>query len=75
MNAPPGKTPDQGGNSHGQRGDAWTVTAYMISGPLFYGLIGWALDHWLGTVFFTPVGLLGGGAASVYLVYVRYVKS
>jgi hypothetical protein len=47
----------------------------MLSGPLFYGLIGWALDRWLGTGFLLPAGLLGGGVASVYLVYVRYVKS
>lgn len=49
--------------------------AYMITGPLVYGLAGWGLDSWLGTIAFLPLGLIGGGAASVYLVYVRYVKS
>ncbi|MDR7301144.1 hypothetical protein [Haloactinomyces albus] len=75
MNASSGKTPDQNGNGGGQRADAWTALAYMLSGPLFYGLAGWGLDEWLGTILFLPLGLVGGGAASVYLVYVRYVKS
>lgn len=47
----------------------------MLTGPLVYGLGGWGLDTWLGTTLFLPLGLIGGGAASVYLVYVRYVKS
>lgn len=49
--------------------------AYMLSGPLGYGGLGWALDQWFATMFLLPLGLLGGGAASVYLVYIRYVKS
>ncbi|TQM53030.1 AtpZ/AtpI family protein [Halopolyspora algeriensis] len=75
MNASSGKTPDHGDNGHDRRADPWTAVAYMLSGPLFYGLVGWGLDEWLGTTLFLPLGLVGGGAASVYLVYVRYVKS
>lgn len=75
MKALPEKTPDQDGNQPDQRADAWTALAYMLTGPLLYGLPGWGLDHWLGTTLFLPIGLVGGGAASVYLIYVRYVKS
>ncbi len=75
MDAPSDKSPDQGGSQDGKRADPWTALAYMITGPLFYGLGGWGLDAWLGTTLFLPLGLIGGGAASVYLVYVRYVKS
>ena len=55
--------------------DGWAVLCFLLTGFLLYGGIGWALDRWLGTGVFTPIGILGGGAAAVYLVYVRYVES
>ena len=33
------------------------------------------LDRLFGTGAFTLIGLLVGGAASLYLIYIRYVKS
>jgi F0F1-type ATP synthase assembly protein I len=56
-------------------GDAWNALSFLLSGFLLFGGIGWGLDELFGTRWFTPVGLLAGGAASVYLIYVRYVKS
>ncbi len=50
----------------------WNVVSYLISGPVMFGGIGWALDHWLGTGFFVPVGILTGMAVSLYLVWFRY---
>lgn len=63
------------GRGPARNADPWTVLAYVLSGPLGYGGLGWALDQWFGIRFLLPLGLLGGGAASVYLLYVRYVKS
>jgi F0F1-type ATP synthase assembly protein I len=52
---------------------AWTVLAYLITGPLLYGGLGWLADRWLGTEpAFVLTGILGGMAAAVYLVWVRY---
>jgi ATP synthase protein I len=56
-------------------GDAWTVIAYLLSGLLLWGGIGVLLDRWLGTAFFTLIGMLVGGVGAVYLVYIRYGKS
>jgi F0F1-type ATP synthase assembly protein I len=56
-------------------GDAWNALSFLLTGFLLFGGIGWGLDTLLGTRWFLPIGLLVGGAASVYLVYVRYVKS
>ena len=50
----------------------WNVVSYLISGPVMFGGIGWALDHWLGTEFLVPVGILVGMAVSLYLVWFRY---
>jgi F0F1-type ATP synthase assembly protein I len=56
-------------------GEAWTALSYLLSGFLLFGGIGWGLDALLGTKVFMPVGLLAGGVASLYLIYIRYVKS
>jgi hypothetical protein len=56
-------------------GGAWTALSYLLSGFFLFGGIGWGLDALLGTGMFLPVGLLAGGAASLYLIYIRYVKS
>jgi hypothetical protein len=64
-----------GGTEPPPPGDAWTALSYLLSGFFLFGGIGWGLDALLGTRVFTPVGLLFGGAASMYLIYIRYVKS
>ena len=64
-----------GGGATPPPGDAWNALSFLLSGFLLFGVIGWGLDTLLGTRWLLPVGLLAGGAASVYLVYVRYVKS
>jgi F0F1-type ATP synthase assembly protein I len=51
---------------------AWRSFAYLLSGPLLYGGLGWLLDSWLDTVFLLPVGLVFGMALSVYLIWFRY---
>jgi F0F1-type ATP synthase assembly protein I len=52
---------------------AWTVLAYLISGPLLYGGLGWLADRWLGTEpVFVLVGVMGGMALALYVVWVRY---
>ena len=51
---------------------ATSVTAYLISGPAVFGGLGWGMDHWLGTGFFIVIGLLGGMALSLYVIWLRY---
>ncbi len=51
---------------------ATSVTAYLISGPVVFGGAGWGLDHWLDTGFFILIGLLGGMALSLYVIWLRY---
>lgn len=51
---------------------ATSVVAYLIAGPVTFGGIGWLLDAWLGTGFFIVIGLLGGMALSLYVVWLRY---
>lgn len=50
----------------------WNAVSYLISGPVLFGGIGWALDHCLGTSWLVAVGILGGMALSLYLIWFRY---
>jgi hypothetical protein len=50
----------------------WNVVSYLITGPAMFGGVGWALDHWLGTTWLVAVGIVGGMALSLYLVWFRY---
>jgi hypothetical protein len=75
-NHPPGRSggmPDpDAGHPRLEESHMWNVVSYLISGPVLFGGIGWALDGWLGTAFFVPFGILAGMAVSLYLVWVRY---
>ena len=51
---------------------AWRAVAYLITGPFTFGGIGWLVDGWLGTGALVPVGIVGGMALSLYLIWFRY---
>lgn len=51
---------------------AWNAMSYVITGPVMFGGIGYGLDDWLGTSWLVVVGILGGMALSLYLVWFRY---
>ncbi len=72
--APQGPSPRPGSvpSSSREADKAWRAFAYLLSGPLLYGGGGWLLDRWLGTSFLLPVGIVGGMALSVYLIWFRY---
>ena len=48
------------------------VLSYLISGVLVYGLLGWVGDHFLGTRFLLPIGIVAGAAFGVYVVIRRF---
>jgi hypothetical protein len=70
---PPTGPPDpDAGHPRFEEAHMWNAVSYLISGPVLFGGVGWALDHWLGTHFFVPAGIVGGMALSLYLVWFRY---
>ena len=46
--------------------------AYLITGPFTFGGIGWLIDRWAGTGLLVPLGIVGGMALSLYLIWFRY---
>ena len=48
------------------------VLSYLIAGVLLYGGLGWVGDHYLGTRFLLPVGIVLGAGFGIYLVVKRF---
>jgi ATP synthase protein I len=52
-----------------------TISAYLLSGLLFWGGIGFLVDWLAGTPkVFTAIGMIVGAASGTYLIYLRYGK-
>jgi hypothetical protein len=71
---PPPEPSERGGRPEFSResDDAWRAFAYLLTGPLTFGGIGWLIDRWAGTGWLLPVGIVGGMALSLYLIWFRY---
>jgi ATP synthase protein I len=48
------------------------VLSYLIAGVLCYGGLGWVGDHFLGTRFLLPIGIVLGAAGGCYVIIRRY---
>jgi F0F1-type ATP synthase assembly protein I len=48
------------------------VLSYLISGVVLYGGLGWLGDHFLGTGFLLPIGIVLGAGFGIYLVVKRF---
>jgi ATP synthase protein I len=50
----------------------WTVSGYLISGMVAYGIIGWLIGRAVHVGFLFPVGMLVGLAISIGFIIYRY---
>lgn len=48
------------------------VLSYLIAGVLCYGGLGWLGDHFFGTSFLLPIGIVLGAAGGCYTIIRRY---
>lgn len=58
--------------SSAPKGDPWHAFGYIVSGVLFYGLLGWLADRWLGTTFIVAIGILLGAGFGIYMTIARF---
>lgn len=65
--ASPGPVGGQGMNQGMQ------VLSYLIAGIVAYGFLGWLGDHFLGTSFLLPIGIVAGAGLSIYVVIRRFL--
>lgn len=66
------KVPTAGKNAPAENDDGYRVIAYLVSGILFYGGLGWLLDRWLETSFLLPIGIIVGAVLAIYSIIKRY---
>lgn len=52
--------------------DPWQAVSMLIAGVLFYSVLGWLADRWLGTDFLVAIGILVGAGLGVYSVVKRF---
>ncbi|HET7303279.1 MAG TPA: AtpZ/AtpI family protein [Segeticoccus sp.] len=69
---PQGPPDPDAGHPGMQKSPEWDAMASVISGPIVFGGIGWLLDHFLHLSVFLPLGIIGGMALSLYLLWFRY---
>ena len=50
----------------------WTVSGYLVSGMLAYGLIGWLIGRAVHVPLLLPVGMLVGLGISIGFIIYRY---
>ena len=50
----------------------WTVSGYLISGMLAYGLIGWLIGRAVHVSLLLPIGMLVGLAISIGFIIYRF---
>src|SRR4029453_648779 len=62
----------QGGGKSDGMDMGLRVLSYLISGVLVYGFLGWLGDHYLGTKFLLPIGIVAGAAFGVYVIIRRF---
>lgn len=54
-------------------GTGWSITSTMVGGIFTLGMFGYLIDRLLGIEHvFLPIGFILGGAAGVYIVWLRY---
>lgn len=50
--------------------DPYSISGYLLAGMALYGGLGWLIDRWAGTSnVFTPIGVVFGLAAALYLTF------
>jgi F0F1-type ATP synthase assembly protein I len=60
------------GDAEAGAGQGWMAVAYLITGILVWGFIGWLVDQWLDSGgIATAIGAVVGAAGGVFLIVRR----
>jgi F0F1-type ATP synthase assembly protein I len=50
----------------------WSIFSYLISGMVFYGLVGWLVGHFTHIAWLFPIGALVGLILAFVLIVYKY---
>jgi F0F1-type ATP synthase assembly protein I len=65
------RTPERRARAQGMD-IGWTVSGYLFSGMLAYGIIGWLIGRAVHAPLLLPIGMLVGLAISIGFIIYRY---
>jgi F0F1-type ATP synthase assembly protein I len=65
------RTPERRARAQGMD-IGWTVSGYLFSGMLAYGIIGWLIGRAVHASLLLPIGMLVGLAISIGFIIYRY---
>jgi ATP synthase protein I len=60
------------GNGPPEQNQGWAVFSYLLSGMLFYGLVGWLVSRVTHVALIFPLGMLVGLALAIVLIVFKY---
>lgn len=69
------RAPRKVSDDNGGTGDGMQVLAYILSGLLLYGGLGFLGDWLLDTSFLLPIGLILGVGLAMYMIIKRFGRS
>jgi hypothetical protein len=55
-----------------QQNAGWAIFSYLLSGMIFYGLVGWVVSRVTHLDILFPVGMLAGLATAILLIVLKY---
>jgi ATP synthase protein I len=53
----------------------YIIFSYLLSGMLFYGVIGWLVARWTHLSFIFPVGMIAGLVLAIVLILYKYGRT
>jgi F0F1-type ATP synthase assembly protein I len=53
----------------------WTIFSYLLSGMIFYGLVGWILSRVTHVAIIFPVGMIVGLLLAIVLIVYKYGRA
>jgi ATP synthase protein I len=68
----PRPSQQQDGNGPPEQNQGWAVFSYLLSGMLFYGLVGWLVSRVTHVALIFPLGMLVGLALAIVLIVFKY---
>jgi ATP synthase protein I len=53
----------------------YIIFSYLLSGMLFYGVIGWLVARWTHLGFIFPLGMIAGLVLAIVLILYKYGRT
>jgi ATP synthase protein I len=63
------------GDGPPEQNAGYIIFSYLLSGMLFYGVIGWLVARWTHVALIFPVGMIAGLVLAIVLILYKYGRT